>query len=79
MYVYGCFLPNAHNNIIPPQFVEVKGPGDRLSHKHIIWFSRLANWSCDIDWWLQRGESCNSIVGCSIVTRDHIHLVIVEE
>ena len=32
-----------------PQFVEVKGPGDRLSHKQIIWLSRLANWSYDIE------------------------------
>ena len=31
------------------QFVEVKGPGDRLSHKQIIWLSRLAKWSCDVE------------------------------
>ena len=36
-------------DFVSPQFVEVKGPGDRLSHKQIIWLSRLANWSCDVE------------------------------
>ncbi len=31
------------------QFVEVKGPGDRLSHKQIVWLSDLARWQCQVE------------------------------
>lgn len=29
------------------QFVEVKGPSDRLSSKQLLWLSRLVEWGCD--------------------------------
>ena len=49
IYIIMAVIYQMHT-IIPPQFVEVKGPGDRLvSHKQIIWLSRLANWSCDVE------------------------------
>ncbi len=31
------------------QFVEVKGPGDRLSTKQVVWLSRLAGWGCSVE------------------------------
>ncbi|CAI8018977.1 Fanconi-associated nuclease 1 [Geodia barretti] len=31
------------------KFVEVKGPGDRLSNKQIVWLSRLASWGCQVE------------------------------
>lgn len=31
------------------QFVEVKGPGDQLSHKQLVWLSRLLSWGCQVE------------------------------
>lgn len=31
------------------QFVEVKGPGDRLSHKQIVWLSDLIHCQCEVE------------------------------
>lgn len=31
------------------QFVEVKGPGDQLSHKQVVWLSRLLSWGCQVE------------------------------
>ena len=38
------------------QFVEVKGPGDRLSNKQIVWLSRLASWGCQVEVCRVKGE-----------------------
>ena len=51
------------------QFVEVKGPTDRLSHKQIIWLSRLASWDCRAEvCWVkgQRSHSMHSLLGLSL-------------
>ena len=31
------------------QFAEVKGPGDRLSLKQVVWLSRLLEWGCEAE------------------------------
>lgn len=31
------------------KFVEVKGPGDRLSQKQLVWLSRLLQWGCSVE------------------------------
>ena len=31
------------------QFVEVKGPGDRLSQKQILWLDKLIHWGCSVE------------------------------
>lgn len=45
-----------HMAFPPLQFVEVKGPGDRLSHKQVVWLSRLAGWGCAVEVCRVKGE-----------------------
>ena len=38
------------------QFVEVKGPGDQLSQKQLVWLSRLLSWGCQVEVCRVRGR-----------------------
>ena len=38
------------------QFVEVKGPNDRLSSKQLLWLSRLVQWGCEAEVCRVKGE-----------------------
>lgn len=50
------------------QFVEVKGPGDRLSTKQLVWLSRLAGWGCSV-------EVCH-VKGRYIIIANYIYMYI---
>ena len=47
-----------HELLSPPhvQFVEVKGPNDRLSSKQVLWLSRLVQWGCEAEVCKVKGE-----------------------
>ena len=46
-----CDLYSSH-----AQFVEVKGPTDRLSSKQVLWLNRLVQWGCEAEVCKVKGE-----------------------